>query len=67
MKADQFVRIACGAFVTLAYGARLATVGNGPVVFLGYEGNPFALTLVILLLLAVPETLDRLPVGPSKN
>jgi len=67
MKDDQIVRVFCGVFVTFAYSARLYIHGNGPVGFLGWQANSFVVVSVILLTLAVPETLDRLPFGPSKK
>lgn len=63
LKDDQVVRIASGGFVTVAYTARLFVHGNGPVAFLGMEPNSFVVVCVILLTLALPETLDMLPWG----
>lgn len=61
MRDDQLIRgvaIVASAFV---YVARLALHGNGPVGFIGYEANAFALTLAAFVVLALPETIDRLP------
>lgn len=67
MKVDQSIRLGFGALVAVAYGARLVVVGNGTVALFGYQINPFALTVLVLLVLAVPETLDRLPFGPTRE
>lgn len=67
MKEDQIVRIACGAFATVAYTARLVTYGNGPISIFGYEPNSFAAVLIVFVILAFPETLDRLPFGPNSK
>jgi len=67
LKEDQIVRIVCGLFVTFAYCSRLYLHGNGPVGFVGYQANSFVVVTVILLLLAVPETIDRLPFGPTSS
>ena len=67
MNEDQSVQLGFGALVAVAYGGRLAVVGNGAVKLFSYQINPFALTLLVLLVLAVPETLDRLPFGPTRK
>jgi hypothetical protein len=67
MKDDQIVRIASGAFATISYCMRLYVHGNGPVNVLGYEPNSFVVVLVVLLTLALPETLDMLPIGPTRK
>lgn len=64
---DQVVRIACGLFVTASYSGRLVVHGNGPVQILGYDPNSYVVTVVVLLILAVPEIVDRVPLGPSKK
>jgi hypothetical protein len=67
MRDDQVVRICCGAFVTLAYLGRLFVHGNGPVDFFGYSANSFVVMGLFCFFLAVPETLDRLPFGPTRK
>ena len=67
MKEDQIVRIACAILSTVAYVARLVVHGNGPVGVFGYEPNSFVVVLVVLLTLALPETLDMLPFGPKRS
>lgn len=67
MKDDQIVRIACAVLSTIAYVARLFVHGNGPVQVLGFEPNSFVVVLVVLLTLALPETLDMLPIGPTRK
>lgn len=56
-----------GGCATLAYAARLVTVGNGTIQVLGYAINPFGYLLIILLMLAIPETIEMLPFGPTKK
>jgi hypothetical protein len=67
MKDDQIVRIACAILSTVAYVVRLVVHGNGPVQVLGFEPNSFVVVLVVLLTLALPETLDMLPFGPKRS
>jgi len=65
MRADQILRgVGMGAAL-VAFLARLVTVGNGSVSVFGYEAPPFALFLAVVVVLALPETIDRLPFGPS--
>ena len=67
MKDDQTVRISMGIVLGIAYIARLITHGNGPIGVFAYELNSFAFAGIILFLLAVPETIDRLPFGPTRS
>lgn len=67
MKDDQIVRIASGVLATTAYLARLLVHGNGPVQVAGMNPNSFVVVLVVLLTLALPETLDMLPFGPKRD
>jgi hypothetical protein len=67
MRNDQIIRGVASVLVLGAYLARLRYIGNGTVGLFGFEVNTFALTLLVLLVLAVPETLDRLPVGPTRK
>lgn len=67
MEPNQVLRAAAIAVATVAYVARLVTVGNGTVDVFGYAANPFALFLLAVVVLALPETIDRLPFGPSKS
>jgi len=66
MNTDQYLRVAGIVAVLVGYVARLVTVGNGPIEILGYGMAPIGLLTVAVLLLAAPETIDRLPFGPSK-
>ena len=67
MKDDQLLRGAGILVATVAYVARLATVGNGSVDVFGYAANPFALLLLAVVVLALPETIDKLPFGPTRE
>lgn len=67
MKNDQIVRITSGILGTVAYLGRLAFVGNGTIDVFGYHSNPFAFLVIALVVLALPETIDMLPFGPSKK
>ena len=67
LSGSQFLRALCALGVLLAYVARVALVGNGMISAMGFELNPFVVTAVVLLILALPETLDHLPFGPSRN
>jgi len=67
MRDDQLIRGAMGVCATVAYGGRLVFIGNGTVALFGYHVNPFAFLLVILLILAIPETLEKAPIGPTRS
>jgi len=67
MRDDQHPRLLGIALATTAYIARLMFVGNGPIQLFSYEAEPFALLLVTVVLLALPETIDMLPFGPTRT
>ena len=67
MRSDELLRITALGLITIAYLGRLFAVGNGPVTILQYEINPFALAVVGIVVLAMPEIIDRVPFGPSRN
>jgi len=67
MRDDQTIRSIGIGVIAVLYIARLVTVGNGHVVAFGYEINPFVTAGLFIILLAAPETLDKLPVGPSRS
>lgn len=67
MKDDQLLRGAGIIVVTIAYSIRLVTIGNGDVGAFGYTANPFVLFLFAVVVLALPETIDRLPFGPTRE
>jgi hypothetical protein len=67
MKDDQILRGAGILVATVAYIARLVTIGNGTVDVLGYAANPFALFLVAVVVLALPEVVDKFPLGPTRE
>jgi len=67
MKDNQIVRTAA-LFTTMGvYTARVAFVGNGTVDIVIYDINPFALVLIVMVILALPETIDMLPIGPNRT
>jgi len=67
MKADQWLRVIGIVATVAAYLGRLFLGGNGPIVFFGYETAPLAVVAIVVFLLAAPETVDRLPFGPSRE
>lgn len=67
MKDDQAIRLVAAVLVTIAYGLRLYLHGSGPVQVLGYSPNLFVVYVLIVLTLAIPETMDQLPFGPSRK
>jgi len=50
-----------------AYIARLVVIGNGSISALGYDLNPYVVTVAAVVMLALPETIDMLPFGPSRS
>lgn len=67
MEAHQLLRGAGMAAALVAFLARLVTVGNGTVDVFGFRAPPFALFLLVVVVLALPETIDRLPWGPTRE
>jgi hypothetical protein len=67
MKTDQWLRVIGIVATVAAYLGRLFAVGNGPVIIFGYETAPLGVVAIVVLLLAAPETVDRLPFGPSRD
>lgn len=67
MKQEAVVRLGVGALVTIAYAGRLVAVGNGSVDLFGFAANPFALTVLALIVIAVPEIVDQFPLGPTRK
>lgn len=68
MKGDQVVRGIVAASTVTTYGLFVGLNGTGPVEFpyLG-QWDPFAAVLCLLMLLAFPELIDRLPFGPTRG
>lgn len=66
MRDDQILRGVVAVACTVAYGVRTLVLGNGSVNVFGYAAAPFGLLLIALVVLAVPETVDKLPFGPSR-
>lgn len=67
MRNSQRIRGVMGVCATLAYMGRIWLVGNGPIEIFGFVSNPFAFLLLILLVLAIPETIEMLPFGPTRK
>jgi hypothetical protein len=67
MKDDQLIRGVGILAVVVIVVTRLLTIGNGPITLFGWEAAPTALGVVVVLFLALPETIDMLPVGPTRK
>jgi hypothetical protein len=67
MKDDQLIRGAGILGLTVVLVARLVVVGNGELPFLGFDVTPFGLYVVAVVILALPETIDMLPFGPTRK
>lgn len=67
MKDDQLIRTVGVVCLSGVLGTRLAVIGNGPIPFFGFEVTPFGLTVIAVIVLALPETIDMLPFGPSRS
>lgn len=68
MRNDQLVRMVAIAGVSLSYMARVLAVGNGAVEtpVIG-PTSPFVLLALALVTLALPETAEYFPAGPSRS
>jgi len=70
MKDDQVVRSVAAICSVALYATYLGLNGQGPIMS-GVPGvervHPFAFVLVALLVLALPEVLNMLPVGPTRE
>lgn len=67
MKHDQMVRIAGILSLPLIYAAHVGLNGSGPIkTGIAGEMSPFALVVVAVVILALPEVLDRMPFGPTR-
>lgn len=66
MKDDQLIRGVGIGGLTVVLVVRLVVVGNGTLPFFGYNISPFGLYVVAAVLLALPETIDMLPFGPTR-
>lgn len=67
MKNDQLIRGVGILAVVVIVVARILAVGNGPITLFGYQAAPTALGVVVVLVLALPETIDMLPFGPKRK
>jgi len=67
MKDDQLIRTVGVVAAASSYIARVAFVGNGPIGLFGYEAEPFAMMLLAVVVLALPETVDMMPFGPTRK
>mgnify|MGYP006302045097 CR=1 FL=1 len=63
---DQIVRIASGAFSTVAYSVNRVTGGPEEVAIFGIATTALGALLVVQLTLAVPELWDMIPLGSSR-
>jgi len=67
MRDDQQIRMLATLVVGAAYIARLVVIGNGSISALGYNLNPYVVAVAAMVMLALPETIDMMPLGPSKS
>lgn len=67
MRDDQLIR-AVGILVAGGgYTVRSIFIGNGTIPFLGFNITPFGLLMAAVVLMALPETIDMLPFGPTRS
>jgi hypothetical protein len=68
MKDDQFIRGALGVAAVGMYLGHIALNGSGSLAIPGVgEVHPFLLTLAAVVILAVPEILNKIPFGRSSR
>lgn len=67
MEHNQTIRGLAILVAGAGYYVRVLVVGNGPVEAFGHAAAPFVLFLGAVIVLALPETIDRLPFGPTRD
>jgi hypothetical protein len=67
MKDDQLIRIIGIVAVLAGLSVRLVTIGNGNISLFGFSMTPYSLAVLAVVVLALPETIDKLPFGPSRK
>lgn len=67
MKDDQIIRGAGMVAVVVAYGLFVALNGKHTLVVLNYELSPLVGVFGSIIVLALPETIDTLPFGPTRE
>lgn len=67
MKSDQLIRMLGIVAVVALLVARLVTVGNGQITVFGVQVTPFALAVLAVVVLALPELVDKFPIGPTRS
>jgi len=67
MKTHQVVRVAGIVGLVAAYAVKIAFEGNGPIHVLGYELAGLGLVGIAVVVITVPEVVDRLPFGPTRD
>ena len=67
MRDDQRIRGVGIVMIGLAYAVKLVTVGDGPIEIFGHTTNGFGFLVLAVIVLALPETIDMLPVGPTRS
>ena len=65
MRDDQKIRAAGMGTVGVSYGFRLYLIGNGVITVFGFKADAFGLAMLCIVVLAMPETLNYLPIGPT--
>lgn len=67
MENHQKVRLLGIIAVLLSYIVSSGLSGTTELNLFGAQISRFALTLVVIVLLAAPETIEYLPFGPTRN
>lgn len=67
MRQDQTIRAVGIVAVVALLASRLIAVGNGEIPFFGFAITPFGLAVVAVFCLALPEVIDMIPVGPTRD
>lgn len=67
MRGDQKIRAVGIVSLAAVYSVRTVAVGDGAIPFLSYHISAFGLVVIAAVLMALPETLDMLPFGPSRH
>jgi len=67
MRQDQTIRAVGIVAVVALLASRLVAVGNGEIPFFGVQITPFGLSVLAVFCLALPEVIDMIPVGPTRQ
>jgi hypothetical protein len=67
MRQDQLLRAVGMLCSVMAYGLFVGLNGGHTLMVLGYRSSPLAAVFLTVVVLALPETIEMLPFGPTRD